>query len=220
MIVATELGMLARLKAVADTGVTGFAWRTLTTYPDDWDAYLGADVEIRCPAAWVVFAGWTAAERTEAGDLHVTASFGLMIADENLRPAEQYQRHGGPNIAKEPGSYRLAIAAVTSLSGQSLGLPMVQPLEVGQLRPVRPSEAMRKRKFSMYAAEFTCVLPLALVGDGAIDPADLETLHVNWDIPPFDSPDAIDADPAPGRQLPDDAHADATDIISLGEPQT
>lgn len=215
MIAAIELGMLARAKAVAESGVTGFTWKTLTTYPEDWDAYLGGDIEIRAPAMWVVFAGWTNAERTETGELHVDASFGVMVADENLRPGEQYQRHGGPVIASEPGSYRLALAAVTSLAGQSLGLPLVRPLEVGQLRAVRPSEAMRKRKFSMYAAEFTCRVPLVLVGNGETDPVDLEVLHANWDIPPFDAPFAIDGDLAPGRQLPDDADADATDIVTL-----
>jgi phage gp37-like protein len=215
MIAAIELGMLARAKAVADSGVTGFVWKTLTTYPEDWDAYLGSDVEIRAPAMWVVFAGWTDAERTDDGELHVTGSFGVMVADENLRPAEQYQRHGGPVVANEPGSYRLVVAAVTSLAGQSLGLPLVSPLEAGQLRPVRPSDAMRKRRLSMYAAEFTCRFPLALVGDGETDPADLEVLHANWDIPAFDSPFAIDGDVAAGRQLPDDADADATDIVTL-----
>ncbi|MDH7971782.1 DUF1834 family protein [Sphingomonas sp. AR_OL41] len=217
MIAAIELGMLARLKAVADTGVTGFAWKTLTTYPDDWDAYLAAEGQINTAAAWVVFAGWSGTEETESGDVHVDASFGLVVADENLRPAEQYQRHGGTDIASEPGSYRLAIAAVTSLSGQSLGLPLVRPLKVGALRPVRPNDAIRKRKWSMYAVEFTCRVPLTLVGDGEIDPADLEVLHANWDIPVFDSPIPIDADPAAGRQLPDDHNADATDIITLGD---
>ncbi|WP_052507988.1 phage protein Gp37 [Sphingomonas hengshuiensis] len=218
MIAAIELAMLARLKAVADAGAYDFPrWRTLSTYPDNWDAYLESDAQIACPAAWVVFAGWQGTE--DDGDDQVRVlrgSFGLMVADENLRADEAYQRHGGPDPAKEPGSYRLILGAVAALSGQTLGLDLYTPLEAGPLRAVRPTDALRKRKLSMYAVEFTCDFPLIVVGDGETDPAALEALHANWDIPLFGQPLPVDRDPvAPGVQLPDDYRADATDHLEL-----
>ncbi|PTS73797.1 hypothetical protein DBR17_17760 [Sphingomonas sp. HMWF008] len=203
MIAQIELAMLAQLKAVADAGGTGFAWRTLETYPEDWDAFLMSQSEIRTPAAWVVFAGWSRAERWDDGSVVVDGSFGLMIADENLRSAEQYQRHGGADPAKEPGSYRLALAAVASLAGQSLGLDLVAPLELGQLRAVRPTDAIRKRKLSMYAAEFTCRFRIALFTGDVFD--ELRALHSNWVLPIVPDPFA----------LPDDFNADATDHVEL-----
>ena len=203
------------MASVATAG-RSIAWKTCTTYPEDWDAYLQSESEIRCPAVWVVFAGWTRAERASAAMLIVDGSFGVMIADQNRRMEEQYQRHGGVNIAAEPGSYRLALLAVTALAGQTLGLDLVTPLEAGALRAVWPNADIRKRGLSMYAVEMTCRFPLTLVGDGESDPAELKILHANWDIPALGDPVAVDADlVAPGTQLADDAHADATDHVSL-----
>lgn len=222
MIAAIELAMLARLKAVADGGGTGFAWKTLATCPDDWEEFLNSDALIQCPAGWVVFAGWQSTELTTDSatgrDMIIVrgGSFGLLLADENLRPSEQYQRHGGADPAKEPGSYRLALAAVASLANQTLGLDLSTPLQAGPLRPVVPTAASAKRRMSRYAIQFTCDFPLVLVGDGETDPAELLALHANWDIPEFGDPVAVDADPvADGVQLPDDVHADATDHIIL-----
>ncbi|MEO7691287.1 MAG: phage protein Gp37 [Sphingomonas sp.] len=217
MIAAIELAMLERLKAVADAGGTGFAWKTRTTYPDDWEEYLNTDASIKCPAVWVVFAGWQDTELTSDDQLIVRGGmFGVMVADENLRESEQYQRHGGENVAKEPGSYRLALAALASLANQTLGLDLVKPLSAGTLRPVAPTAASQKRRMSRYAILFTCDFPIALVGDGETDPAELLALHANWDIPTFGDPVAVDADPvADGVQLPDDFRANATDHISL-----
>lgn len=214
MIAAIELAMLARLKAVADTGALGFQWRTLATFPDNWEDYLASDSVIATPAAWVVFAGWDRAE-VIGDDLHVQdAHFGLMVADENSRPNEQYQRHGGDNPAKEPGSYRMVEGAAISLAGNDLGL-LSRGLLPGPLRPVAPTAASKSRRMSRFAVDFTCDFIVTLAGD---DPAAIEQLHANWDIPAYASPFAVDRDAVrPGAQLPDDFHADATDHVDLTE---
>jgi phage gp37-like protein len=215
-IAAIELGMLARLKAVADAGGLPFAWRTLETYPLDWEDYLNATAQVQCPAAWVTFAGWTATEETGEGWV-VDASFGLMVADENDRSREVHRRHGGPDPAKEPGAYLVLLGAVGTLAGQSLELDaMARPLAPGPCRPAVPSVAAEQRKLARYACEFRCSFVITPTPDGAEDPEDLAILHANWDVPAFASPIPVDADPvAPGIQLPDDAHADATDTVEL-----
>jgi phage gp37-like protein len=219
-IAAIELGMLARLKAVADAGGVPFTWRTLETYPVDWEEFLASDAKIRCPAAWVVFAGWNATEETNDGWV-VDASFGLMVADENSRPGEAARRHGGPNAATEPGAYLLLLAAAGSLAGQTLGLDaIVSPIALGPCRPVAPSAASGARNMARYAAELTCRFLITPTADGADAPEELQALHANWDIPAFGSPFPIDRDPvAPGTQLPDDARADATDHVELETDQ-
>ncbi|WP_448660301.1 phage protein Gp37 [Sphingomonas sp. CJ99] len=222
MIAAIELAMLARLKAVADTGALGFRWRTLGTYPEQWEDYLDSEGEIACPAAWVVFAGWDNPRIDYGPDgddvLHVDGSFGLMVADRNMRPKEQYQRHGGIDVEREPGTYRLMMAAIASLANQTLGLDLVKAIVPGSMRPVAATAASNKQRMSRLACELRCSFPIAIVADG--DLTMLETLHANWDVPLFGSPIAIDADPGrPGIQLPDDAHADATDIVTLGDQE-
>lgn len=219
-VAAIEQGMLARLKSVADAGGVPFAWRTLETYPVDWEEFLASDATIRCPAAWVVFAGWNATEETNDGWV-VDASFGLMVADENSRPGEAARRHGGPDAAIEPGAYLLLLAAAGSLAGQSLGLDaIVSPIELGPCRPVAPSAAPSRRTMARYAAELTCRFLITPTPDGAAAPEELQALHANWDIPAFGSPIPIDRDlVAEGPQLPDDPHADATDHVPLGDEE-
>ncbi|MEO6217761.1 MAG: phage protein Gp37 [Sphingomonas sp.] len=217
MIAAIELAMLARIRETALA--LGISWGTLHTFPDDWEAYLESDAVIQCPAAWVVFTGWQSTELLDDHQLRVRGgSFGLMIADENKRPDEQYQRHGYAGNAGEPGSYKLILAAVASLAGQTLGLDLFTPLDCGPLRPVAPTAASSARQMSRYSALFTCDFPLTLVGDGVTDPAELLTLHANWDIPALGDPIPVDREPGQaGVQLPDDFHADATSILSLGD---
>ncbi|MCW3835972.1 DUF1834 family protein [Sphingomonas canadensis] len=221
MIAAIELAILARLKALSDAGTLPWRWRTLATYPEDFDALLESQAEIRTPAAWVTFAGWDSSYLTGDGAMIVEgAQFGVMIADENRRPSEQHQRHGGPDPASEPGSYRLLAAAASALANQTLGLDLVKPLLPGAVRLVRPTEAIQRRKLSMYAIQLSCDFAMAVAEDGETDPAALETLHVNWDVPVFADPAPVDREPgAPGTQLPDDFHADATDTIALNQEE-
>lgn len=219
-----ELGMLARLKTVADVGRAGFpAWLTLITLPDNWEAYIASDAVVRCPAAWTVFTGWDSTELSGDQLLVRGGTFGLMVAAENMRADEQARRHGGRDASAEPGSYQLLAAAVTALAGETLGLDcMMSPLEAGAATPVVPTVAPRDRMMSRFLLFFKCDFVMSLVGEAVdYDPAALLSLHANWDIPPFDTPMPIDRDPVEdGVQLPDDADADATDHLSLGEPQT
>jgi len=224
MIAAIELAMLQRLKDVATAGLLPFpSWKTLHTYPDNWEDYLASSVVIASPAAFVVFAGWDRPQRIEVdgdeqdGEVIVTGTFGVMTAAENNRPDEQYRRHGGPDQANEPGAYALLLAAVASLVGQDLGM-LTTPLALGPLRPVSPTVESQKRNLSRWSAVMTADFPIRLVGSLEDAPLFLEALHTNWDIPAFDAPIAIDADPAAtGRQLPDDNHANATDVVVFPE---
>jgi phage gp37-like protein len=220
MIAAIELSILARLKATAPA--LGFDWRWLKTLPEDWENYLDLKGgEITGPSAWVGFTGWTNSERNfeEGGDqLVVDGSFGLIVGSVSARPDELANRHGGPDPAKEPGSYRLALGAAAVLAGQWLDLDLVSPIEVGACQPLARTKAMAARNLTCHALVLSCRFPILLAGDAA--PADLGALHANWDIPRFATPWPVDSDPvADGPQLPDDAHADATDHITFQESQ-
>lgn len=216
MIAAIELAVLARLKALEEP--LGFAWRRLLTLPDDWESYLTEKKgEIVGPIAWIAFTGWSDADRVDTADgeqLEVTGTFALLVGNTSKRPDEAANRHGGPNAAIEPGSYRLALGAAAALSGQMLGLDLVSPIEVGNCQPLPRSKAMADLFLSIHGLVLSCRFPIAIVGEG--DPEQLLALHANWDIPLLGAPVPIDADPvAPGVQLPDDDHADATDHLDL-----
>jgi len=223
MIAAIELAMLERLRVVAAAGVLPLpTWKLLATYPDNWEEYLASTVAITCPAAYVVFAGLDpSAEVEQDGDwsdgrVIVSGNFAVMVVDENLRSDEQYRRHGGPDLAKEPGSYNLLTAAIVSLVGQDLDM-LSTPLKLSAVRPVVPTVEAKKRNLNRWSALLTCTFPLMLVGNPE-DPVELLDLHANWDIPDFGRPVPVDAAPGtPGVQLPDDFHADATDTVALRE---
>lgn len=220
MIAAIELAVLAALKA--RESALGFSWKRLLTLPDDWESYLALKRgEIVGPIAWVAYTGWTNTERVDTDDgaqLHVDGTFALLVGNTSKRPDEAANRHGGPNPATEPGSYRLALGAAAVLSGQMLGLDLVSPIKVGNCQPLPRSKAMADLFLSVHGLVLSCRFPIAIVGEG--DPDQLLALHANWDIPLLGAPVPIDADPvAPGVQLADDDHADATDHLDLETDQ-
>ena len=213
MIAAIENAMLARFKAASDAGVLGYRFATLDSYPAEWDAYF-REKNPRAPGAWVVFAGFADGHPVGFGGTAVRARFGVVVMAENARN-ETAQRQGGPNPA-EPGSYQLAEDVIGILAGQDLGLP-IGSLEVHGLHFVRTQAIAKERKISMLALELSSELLFDPTNNG-ITPApeaigDFATFHVDWDVPPFGG---IDAAPGtPDVQLPDDAHADAVDHVTL-----
>lgn len=219
MIASIELAVLARLQAME--GALGFTWGRLETMPDDWENYLGRKKgELRGPAlAWIASTGWSDAQR-ENDQLVVTGHFALLVGHVSARPDEAANRHGGPNPAIEPGSYRLALGAASVLAGQTLGLDLTRPIEVGDCEPLPASKATTALNMTVSLIDLSCRFPIQLTGEGEDDPAALEQLHINWDVPDYGLPIPVDRDlVAPGVQLPDDAHADATDHIQLN-PET
>jgi phage gp37-like protein len=215
MIAQIELAIGAALKAAADAGVLGYDWRTLETYPEEWDAYLKEKGDWKSPAAWAVFAGATDIRFTDQGNVRLDgAQFGVVVAAENLRN-ETATRHGGPDVAAEPGSYQLAVDALAVLSGSDLGLD-IDRLVPKSLRLVRPFEALRERKVSMIALQFETAFEITTLPPEA-DLDELRALHLDWDVPPFGG---VDADlGAAGIQLPAPADgpgsADASDHLIL-----
>lgn len=182
MIGAIENAIVAQLKAAADAGALGYEWRTLETYPDDFDTYLKDKVALRTPAAWAVFLGL--GDGYDDGDgagWHGVARFALVVASQSLRN-ETATRHGGATPADEPGSYQLAEDATRILSRNDLGLDLVQPVTVTGMRLVARSAEMRTHKLSLMALELRCTMPIGLfVGEG--NEGDFTQLHVDWDVP-------------------------------------
>lgn len=211
MIAAIELAILERLRSMGDA--IGVTWRFLDTIPHDFDAYLARKKsEIKGPAAWVAFMSWDKAERI-GGELIVDGQFALLVANQSVRPDEAANRHG-VGTPLEPGSYRLALGASALLAGHMLGLDLVAPIEVGAAELLPRTKTMIDMGLSITLIDLSCRFPITL--SGCDSPDDLDALHANWDMPPFGLPFIIDRDPvAPGVQLPDDAHADATDHIDL-----
>lgn len=204
MIAQVENAILARLKAAGDAGVLGYKWGTLDSYPEDWDLYLKEKFQ-RAPAAWVVFGGWREPEERRDGIVEAPSSFMVVVAAESLRNNETFQRHGAPN---EPGSYQLLIDIAKLLRGQTLGLgDDIDPLEIGAVRSVRPTQMIMERKLSVFALEVRTTLYIDAGGTEANDDiGDFATFHANWDIQPFGNVQP---------PLPADVTADATDHVQL-----
>lgn len=213
MIAAIENAMLETLRSAAQANLLGYRWRTLETYPENWDDYLSDKIDFHAPAAWAVFAGASELSFTSSGRVRIaTASFGLVVAAENLRN-ETATRHGGP-VASEPGSYQLVLDAVRLLAGSSLGLD-IDALRPMRIASVRPSALLIERKVSLLAIELRTGFEMDCIEPAAL--ADLDTIHIDWDVPAFGR---VDANlPAPGVQLPAPAggpgSADASDHLDL-----
>lgn len=201
MIVAIENAVVQLLRDAGDDERLGYRFKTLETYPDEWDAYLQSlKGQLRCPGAWCVFLGIVSMELSDDGVTYGLARFATVLAAENLRN-EEATRHGGGG---QPGSYQLGIDAVGLLAGNSLGL------DIGRIVPRRLALVGRtpetiKQKISLIAFEWETRVPIVeLIADGEL--ADFETFHANWDVPPFGGI---------GPDLPDDEAADATDTVTL-----
>jgi phage gp37-like protein len=205
-----ENAIQARLKAAGAANVLGYRYRTLDSYPEDFDLYLKEKIkgDRAFPAAWVVFGGWKQPIDTGA-TLEAVAVFMVVVAAQNLRN-ETSQRHGATSA--EVGSYQLLQDAAALIHGQHLGLD-IGTLQLGPCRSIRPTQTILERKLSVFALEFTTRLPIEVATFPVTALGDFETFHANWDVPPFGG---VDADTvAPGVQLPADAQADATDHLEL-----
>lgn len=203
MIAAIENAMLARLKAASDADLLGYRFRDLDSYPEEWDEYLNEKLEWRAPAAWVVFAGAEVPPSSDSAEVRYPASFFLVVAAENIRN-ETARRHGGRG--GEPGSYQLALDAISLLAYSDLGLPDISPLLPGAIRTIARPQALAERNCSLLAVAFTTDFPVPLVTDlTGEEPVPFTDFHVNWDVQPFN------VEPP----LPADADADATDHVEL-----
>ena len=210
MIQLIEEAMLERLRVAGATNMLGYAFRTLDTYPENWDELMKDGSSWLSPAAWVVFGGFDQLREEDSGGTQARATFGLVVAAENLRN-ERATRHGGVR-ATEVGSYSLLVDAVGLLVGQTFGLD-ISRFEPVDATSVRPMAALKERKVSMWAARFRTWITITALDPDADAMGDFRIFHANWDVEPFGN---VDGDPdTPGVQLPADATADATDHLEL-----
>lgn len=217
MIGQIENAILARLRAASDSNQLGYSFRTLETFPTEWDDLLKEKGEWTSPAAWAGYAGSGVPARGDGFQVRYPANFFVVVAAESARN-ETARRHGGKNAAgqpipSEPGSYQLIVDAIGVLAYSSLGLD-IDILLPGAIREVRRTALMKQRNVSLYAVEFSTAFTVQLVLDAAADaPVPFTDFHVNWDIPPFGN---VDGDPdTAGVQIPADETADATDHVEL-----
>jgi phage gp37-like protein len=202
MIAAIENAVIDVLRDAGADGRLGYVYRTLETYPDEWDQYLkDAKGHLRWPGAWCVFLGMVSMEQDDEGVTYGLARFALVMGAEHLRN-EQATRHG---VGSDPGSYQLAFDAIGLLAGNDLGIEGLGPIKPRRLGLVGRTAETRNAKISLIAFEWEVRVPIvALMLDGEL--ADFETFHANWDVPPFGGI---------GPDLPDDEAADATDTVTL-----
>lgn len=196
MIAAIENAILEQLRTAGEPGgLLGYRYPTLETYPDDFAQYLRDNRNLRTPAAWAVWLGVPSG--TDAGTgagWEGVGRFALVVAAQDLRN-EQETRHGS---GSQPGSYQLTIDAIRLLSQNDLGLDLVKALAVRSARLVARTEDMKRQGLSLVAIELECTIPF---GSFAEEHGPFDTLHVDWDVPPFaghasplpaDNPDAED----------------------------
>lgn len=203
---AIENAILARLKAAGEADALGYRFRTLDTYPADFDVYLKEKIkgDRPFPAAWVVFGGWRAP--TDDGALQAPAVFMVVVAAQNLRN-EQARRHGAGEA--EVGSYQLMLDVAGLIHGQRLGLD-IGPLQLGPCRSVRPTATILERQLSLYALEFTTLMPIEVARFPAAALDDFTTFNADWDVPAFGNVSTDLPAPAEGEGA-----ADATDTVEL-----
>lgn len=203
MIGAIEDGILAVLKVASDDGRLGYDYRTLESFPDEFDAYLNEKGTLRTPGAWAVYLGTDQGDdRGDDAGWQGRSRFALIVAAQNQRN-ERQTRHGD---GREVGSYQLAIDAAQLLTRNALGLDLVAPVAVTDIRPVARSQEMVRQGLSMMALQLECVMP---VGRDSDDPGAFDVFHVDWDVPAFGNvhPDRDQSLPA--------ANPDAEDLIEV-----
>lgn len=204
MIATIEISLVQVMLDAAEEGVLGYQYRTHDTFPDQFEEYLRANPNLRTPALWSTFLGMVeGVDDGDANGFNARLRFALVVAAENLRN-EQDSRHGD---GAQPGSYQLMVDAIRVLSRSMLypALDLMEPVRIRSARPIARTEQMKRQNLSMMAIELELVAPLGVFTD---DPADLDTLHVDWDIPAFGNV----TPPLPA------ANPDAADTMQLGDP--
>lgn len=205
-----ENAIIARLKAAGEApGVLGYQFRTLESYPENFDLYLKEKIlgDRAFPAAWVVFGGWR--EPVDTGpSLQAEAAFGVVVAANSLRN-ETFQRHSAH--PSEPGSYQLVRDVARLIHGQHLGLEIGR-LRLGQCQSIRPTGTILEQRLSVFALQFTTTLPIEVANFPVREIGDFSTFHSNWDLPPLA---VLEPDPDTGALLPADGATDATDHLEL-----
>lgn len=201
-IAAVENAILARIEGAQTAGVLGYSYRTLESYPEDFDARLKEVIvgDRSFPAAWVVFGGWgRPVEATNA--LQAPAIFMVVVAAQNLRN-EKATRHGvTPASGKaEIGAYQLLADIAALIHGQHLGLD-IQPFKLGPCRSVRPTPTT-ERKLSLFALEFSTLLPIELTRFPVREIGDFSTFEAAWDVVPFGEAALDPADANDRLELP------------------
>lgn len=181
MIAAIELALLEQLRAMGGTGpgTFGYTYQVLETFPDEFEEYLVSVRNLRTPAAWASWLGFSEGE-DQGGDDGLTAvcRFVLVVAASNLRN-EQDSRHGDGAV---PGSFQLVEDAVRVLSENWLNpLTLVRPVSIRSARPIARSAQMKTQKLSLIAIELECT---ASFGTFDAELGDFRTLHADWDVPP------------------------------------
>lgn len=204
MIAATEKALVQQLLDAGAAGVLGYEYRTHDTFPDQFEEYLRTNPNLRTPACWATFLGIV--EGVDDGDdrgFTARARFALVVAAENKRNEED-SRHGD---GATPGSYQLMVDAIRILSRSMLTpeLDLMEPVRIRSARPIARTEQMKRQGLSMQAIELELAVPLNVFAE---DPVDLDTLHVDWDIPAFGNVEP----PLPA------ADPDAADTMELGDP--
>lgn len=212
MIGLVENAMLARLKAFSDAGGLGYTYRTLESWPVNFDEYLSSLQGQQYPCAWSAFAGAHNIDRVSRGRWRAHCAFGLVVAAKNVRNESSRRLGGAPG---EVGSYQLAIDALTILGDQRLGLD-IDPFRPESIVHVETGDIKGAKQISAYAVSFATGLYYDTLNE-AEDITDFNSIHANWDPAPFGH---VDADPnTPGVQIPDDVHAIGTDHVNLRETQ-
>lgn len=183
MIGATENAITAALKAAADDGRLGYAWHTLDSYPEDFDAYLKEKGQLRTPGAWAVFLGLAdGVWQSGATGWTAEARFAVVVAAQNLRN-ETASRQGGPDSASEPGSYQLSEDAIRVLANQDFDF-LAEPVAITGARLVARTPEMRRQGLSLMALELRCRIVVSAFADAAAGD-DFTLFHADWDVPPL-----------------------------------
>lgn len=201
MIAATEKALVDTILAASDAGALGYGYRSHDTFPDQFEEYLRENSGMQTPAIWATFLGLVdGVDENDALGFQARARFAVVVAAENKRN-EETTRHGD---GAEPGSYQLAVDAIRILSRSMLDpdLGLVEPVRIRSARTIARTEEMKRQGIAMMAIELELVMPLGTLAE---EPGDFDTLHVDWDIPPFGNVTA----PLPA------ANPDAADLITV-----
>ena len=209
MIAAIENAILARLEAAGGPSGFVYAFDTLESSPDDWEA-LFADLarSDRTPAAWVGFLGWDRTVREDSGLIRCEgARFVLVVMSRSLRNGADARQASATDA--NPGSYQLLTDVVANLVGFEDDVLAMNPLRAGKSWQINRSKMLRDNKLSAFAVE--------LVTDVWITPRDTSgavpflRLHADWDVQPFGQ----GRDGSPIEPIPNPGNADAADDILL-----
>ncbi|MAI62412.1 MAG: hypothetical protein CBB87_08045 [Micavibrio sp. TMED27] len=200
MIGAIENDIIARVKAISESGALGYSFRQVKTYSGEL-RHKASRAKLKNFPSFLLAFDRLETQRSLNNQTICRARFAIFIAVQNERN-EKATRHGD---GKEVGAYQIAIDMLAMFTRYLPDVEGCSAIENMSIQPISIDEESN-RKLAVFMLPFQIEFPVKLISPDVDLTNPLEAIHTNWDTPPIGEV-GLDG-------LPDDENAQLTSHVT------